>query len=50
MLASRGNSMQLCVMGDVTTNVASGGNLTGLDIVAPQSARCAHTSRRASHS
>jgi hypothetical protein len=43
MLASRGNRGQLCVMGDVTSNVASGGNLTGLDAVTRQSAQCVHT-------
>ena len=39
-LASRASSRQLCVMGDVTSNVVSGGNLTGFDAVARQSARC----------
>jgi hypothetical protein len=31
--ASRDNSMRLCVMADITANIVSGGNLTGLDVV-----------------
>ena len=48
-LASRGNRRQLYVMGDVTSNVASGGNLTGLDAVARQSAQCVQAPLRLWH-
>ncbi len=48
-LASRGNRRQPCVMGDVTSNFASGANLAGLDTVARQSAHCVQASRRRWH-
>ena len=48
-LASRGNRIQLCVMRDVGSKVASGRNLTGLDAVTRQSAQCVYTSRRVWH-
>ena len=48
-LALRGNRRQPCVMGDVTSNFASGVNLADLDTVARQSAHCVQASRRRWH-
>jgi hypothetical protein len=48
-LASRDNSMQLCVMGDSTANILLGGNLTCLDVVVRQSTQCLHMSRQGWH-